>query len=111
MLLKLRLRSKIPVCNEHNLPFSDQGEMSLADLPYIALANGSGITSGYEDGTINNPLVVFIFLHPLFSPYLDFFHISFCYFHVPIEWVGLQFSEWISALRDSNLGLKGLYLF
>lgn len=33
------------------LPFSDQGEMSMADLPYIALANGSGIISGYEDGT------------------------------------------------------------
>lgn len=33
------------------LPFSDQGEMSFADLPYIALANGSGVINGYEDGT------------------------------------------------------------
>ncbi|OEH94107.1 S-layer homology domain-containing protein [Bacillus solimangrovi] len=33
------------------LPFSDQDEMSIADMPYIALANSSGIVGGYQDGT------------------------------------------------------------
>lgn len=33
------------------LPFSDQSAMEIADLPYIALANSSGIISGYTDGT------------------------------------------------------------
>lgn len=34
-----------------NLPFTDQSEMSMADLPYIALANGAGIIKGFQDGT------------------------------------------------------------
>jgi hypothetical protein len=33
------------------LPFADKNEMSAADMPYIALANSSGIVNGYNDGT------------------------------------------------------------
>lgn len=33
------------------LPFKDQDKMKLSDMPYIALANGSGIVNGYVDGT------------------------------------------------------------
>ncbi|CAM4028118.1 S-layer homology domain-containing protein [Paenibacillus alkaliterrae] len=34
-----------------NLPFNDQDKMKLSDVPYIALANSSGIVNGYVDGT------------------------------------------------------------
>ncbi|OEH92537.1 S-layer homology domain-containing protein [Bacillus solimangrovi] len=33
------------------LPFKDQDEMNISDMPYIALANSSGIVGGYQDGT------------------------------------------------------------
>lgn len=34
-----------------NVPFNDQDEMKLSDVPYIALANSSDIINGYDDGT------------------------------------------------------------
>ena len=34
-----------------DVPFNDQNQMSVVELPYIALANSSGIITGYRDGT------------------------------------------------------------
>jgi hypothetical protein len=36
-----------------NLPFNDQSSLNVSDMPYIALANGSGIVNGTEKGSFD----------------------------------------------------------